>query len=267
MSVRAWSPGVGLTKCHITPILPLLVTTGSLTHPTLWQPGPHSGSAWLTQDTKRWLGTGIQWHCLGCEGTHRTPTQPFHGTQTRRQPPPRPESSPEPGSKLDNNFTPSHDSNWAQLSNSTPNLVFLTFVYLNNCLPNLRFLHVLNRNKNWWIFKDCPGQMIGKTFFNFVEMLLFIRPTGLAILRNAGGPMRIDLIVLWLGEDYISPPPAGCSSASPQSWPEPEMSSPSYAGAEERERSQDAKLDTTTQMRAMQCATIFSPLPNKLIKQ
>ena len=123
MSVGAWSPGVCLTKCHITPILPLLVTTGSLTHPTLWQPGPPSGSAWLTQDTKRWLGTGIQWHCLGCcEGTHRTPTQPFHGTQTRRQPPPRPESSPEPGTKLDNNFTPSHDSNWAQLSNSTPNL-------------------------------------------------------------------------------------------------------------------------------------------------
>ena len=36
---------------------------------------------------------------------------------------------------------------------------------------------------------------------------------------------------------------------------------------EERERgSQDAKLDTTTQMRAMQLATISSPLPNKLIK-
>ena len=36
---------------------------------------------------------------------------------------------------------------------------------------------------------------------------------------------------------------------------------------EQRERgSQDAKLDTTTQMRAMQLATISSPLPNKLIK-
>lgn len=46
------------------------------------------------------------------------------------------------------------------------------------------------------IFEDYPGQMIGKTLFNFVEMLPFIRPSGLAILRNAGGPMRIDWIVL-----------------------------------------------------------------------
>lgn len=140
----------------------------------------------------------------------------------------------QPSSQLDNNFTPSHDSNGAQLSNSTPNLDILTFVYIwINCLPNLLFLDVLNRNKYWWVFEDCPGQMIGKTFFNFVEMLLFIRPTGLAILRNAGGPMRIDLIVLWLGEDYISPPAEAARSSASQSWPEPEMSSPSYAGAEE----------------------------------
>lgn len=50
----------------------------------------------------------------------------------------------------------------------------------------------------------------------------------------------------------------------------PVLAIASYAGAgggEGRERgSQDAKLDTTTQMRAMQLATISSPLPNKLIK-
>ena len=119
------TPAPGHSPCHS----PKFVTAwSSLLTP---QPDWHWTRARdLTQDTKRWLWTVILSHCeqersLGCGGTHRT--QPFHGTQTRRLAPATLETSP--ARQLGNNFTASHDSNWAQQSNSTPNFGF-NFTFL-----------------------------------------------------------------------------------------------------------------------------------------
>lgn len=108
----------GQCRCHS----PKFVTARLLTpHPDWhWEPGLCRD---LTQDTKRWLWTvnrsrdrlGRLWG-----HTQDWALQPFHGTQTRRR-----SHQAQPSSQLGNNFTVSHDSNWAQLSNSI--ILYQTF--------------------------------------------------------------------------------------------------------------------------------------------
>ena len=144
MSVGAWCPGVChvslvTDQCHITPLPPLhdtqgpgqchspkFVTAWLLTPPLT----PHPDWHWppglcrdLTQDTKRWLWTVNRSRDRLARlwgHTQDWALQPFHGTQTRRR-----SHQAQPSSQLGNNFTVSHDSNWAQLSNSI--ILYQTF--------------------------------------------------------------------------------------------------------------------------------------------
>ena len=118
----AWlhdTQGPGQCRCHSPKFVTAWLLLSSLL--TLTDTGPAPGLCRdLTQDTKRWLWTVNRSRDrlgrLGCEGTHRTgdsDTALSWNSDTETA------TRPSPARQLGNHFTASHDSNWAQLSNST----------------------------------------------------------------------------------------------------------------------------------------------------
>ena len=122
------TPAPGHSPCHS----PKFVTAWSSLL-TLTDTGPGAGT-WhrtLNGDSELWYCHTVNRSRLGCGGTHRTQHSALSwNSDTETEPPATLETSP--ARQLGNNFTASHDSNWAQPSNSTPNFGIRLLYYLHH---------------------------------------------------------------------------------------------------------------------------------------